>query len=156
MRPNLKPFHRWIPRVETFKTRFHVDRFWRTFFHEKTRQKNRAKKPNREHGFFPFRKRHARASREITTVTLVEAKPWLSWKEKNKNAFFSVSERHGHDSRESTTVPLAEAKPWLSRKKKNRKRVFFPFSRGTAVTLAKTQPFLSRKKKQKPCFVFTF
>ena len=53
------------------------------FFHEK----NRTKKPNREHGFFPFRKRHARASREITTVPLVEAEPWLSWKEKKTDFF---------------------------------------------------------------------
>ena len=66
-------FHRWIPCVEIFKTRSHVDRFDELFF---------TKKPNRKHVFFPFRKNHARVSHEITTVPLAEEKSWLSWKKK--------------------------------------------------------------------------
>ena len=66
-------FHRWIPRVEIFKTRSHVDRFWQTFF---------TKKPNREHGFFPFPKEacpclsrnHNHAYRGSKTATLAEKK----------------------------------------------------------------------------------
>ena len=102
-------FHRWIPRVEIFKTRSHVDRFWRTFFFtKKTGWKNRIGSMV----FFPFRKRHGRDSRESTTVSLAKAKPWLSRKKKRqKTRIFSLFERHGRDFRESTTVPLAEAKP---------------------------------------------
>ena len=68
------------------------------------------KKPNREHGFFPFRKRHVRASDEITTVPLAEAKPCPSRKKKEQKAIFSVPKRHGRDSRENTSVPLTKEK----------------------------------------------
>ena len=82
-------FHHWIPRVEIFKTRSHVDRFWRTFFHEKPDKKTGRKNWTGSMVFFPFRKRHDRDSRESTTVPLAEAKPWLSWKKKQiENAYF--------------------------------------------------------------------
>ena len=83
------------------------------FFHEKKPdEKSRAKKPDREHGFFPFPKEarpclsrnHNRASRGSKTVTLVKGK-------KQKTHFFPFRKRHARNSRESTTVPLAKAKP---------------------------------------------
>ena len=94
-------FHRWIPRVEIFKTRSHIDRFWQSFFHEKNRTKNGST------GFFLFRKRHARASHEMTTVPLMKAKPWLSWKEKKQKMHF---------------FHFRVAWPWLSRKQKHASR----------------------------------
>ena len=63
------------------------------FFTKKPDEKDRAKKPNREHGFFPFPKEarpclsqnHNRASRGSKTMTLMEGK-------KQKTRFFRFRE----------------------------------------------------------------
>ena len=133
----LSRFHRLIPRVENFKTRSDIDRFWRTF----CSQKKTDEKAEPGALVFPFRKEarpclsrnHNGASHGSKTMPLAKGK-------KQKTHFFFVSERHGCASPESTTVPLAEGK-------KNRKRGFL-FPRGTTVPLMKAQPCLSRKQNR--------
>ena len=136
-------FHHWIPRIEIFKTRSHVDRFRRTFFS----RKNRMKKPTREHGFFRFPKeahpclsrKHNRPSRGSKTVPLAE--------KKIENTFFSFPRGTAMTLAKSTTMPPAKAKSWLSRKK--RKLVFSFF-------LREARSCLSHKKKKKKTCSFSF
>ena len=119
-------FHHWISHIEIFKTRSHVDRFWRTFFSQKKGLKKPGEKTEPGARFFPFPKdarpclsrNHNYDSRESKTVTLAKEK-------KTENAF--------------CFFPFREAQPWLSRKHNRASR------RSKTVTLAK-------EKKQKTRF----
>lgn len=144
-------FHHWIPRSRSSKLDPMLIGFDELFFFiKKTRRKKPDEKTELGARFFPFRKRHARASRGSKTMPLAEAKPCLSRKKK-KHIFFPFPR--------GTAVPLAKAKPCLSRKqnrasrgrkKKIQKKLFLPKSQERPVRDRKAEKTGKKNPSKKP------